>query len=392
MWLRFILLSLLFPLPGWSQDPASNLLHLRQQYFRDIGHPLDGRMRKEADGLRSAYLVPLFASSHAANLLSLRNGDLLCFWFSGHWEGDSGVAIVMSRLAAGSSGWSRPVVVDQSEGESYQNPVGFQSSDGVIWLFHTTQPAGKGESLSRVLVLQSRDNGKTWSRPKVLFDTPGSYLRNPALIGPAGDWLLPMYFTSAGNGGDTKTDHPAIAVSGDEGKSWKICEIPDANSRVQPSIFYDPGKGYVALLRSRRADHIYRSTSADGCHWTPPVATSLPNNNAAIQALRLPDGHILLAFNNTSAEMKDGRMRTGARKPLTLALSSDDGLTWSAFRDLEPGRSGVTDMSKVPGREEYSYPALALGHDGRIYVAYTFRRETIKVVSLPENWLTASVH
>ena len=49
----------------------------------------------------------------------------------------------------------------------------------------------------------------------------------------------------------------------------------------------------------------------------------------------------------------------------------------------------MTDMRKVAGREEYSYPALALGHDGCIYVAYTFRRQTIKVVSFSESWITS---
>jgi len=387
--LKIFAIASVISIAGFAQTTTPGPATLRRNYARDIGHPLDGRMRNEGHGLRAAYLSPIFESSHAANLLSLQNGDLLCFWFSGHWEGESGTAIVMSRLAAGSPRWSTPVVVDRHEGESYQNPVGFQSPDGTIWLLHTTQPAGKGESQSRVLVLQSKDNGKTWSSPAVLFDTPGSYVRNPVLISPGGNWMLPMYFTSEGSAGVAKIDRPIVAISSDQGKNWKICDIPDAIARVQPSIFLSSGKGYVALLRSRRADFIYRSTSQDGCHWSAPVATSLPNNNASIQTLRLPDGKILLAFNNTSAQMVDGKRRTGPRKPLSLALSSDDGETWHSIRDLETGRPGVTDISKLPGREEYSYPALALGHDGRIYAAYTFRRETIKVVSFPEKWLTS---
>jgi len=189
-----------------------------------------------------------------------------------------------------------------------------------------------------VLALQSKDNGKTWSPPTVLFGTPGSYVRNPFVTMPNGDWMLPMYITSA-SGGDTGTDRPLIAISADHGKNWNICDIPEANTRIQPSVLYDPAKGYVAFLRSRRADAIYSSSSRDGCHWSAPVATTLPNNNASVQALRLPDGRILLAFNNTSAQMVNGTKRAGARKPLSLALSSDDGATWHSLRDLEPGRA-----------------------------------------------------
>ena len=47
-------------------------------------------------GLKVAMLPALYASSHASNLVLLANGDLICFWFSGTWEGDSGVGIVMS--------------------------------------------------------------------------------------------------------------------------------------------------------------------------------------------------------------------------------------------------------------------------------------------------------
>lgn len=378
--------------PDTASNGAGDLGALRDNYTREIRHPLDGWMRSEPSGLRSAYLTPIFPSSHAASLLALHNGDLICFWFSGSWEGHSGVAIVMSRLPRGTSRWSTPVVVDRRAGESYQNPVGFQAPDGTVWLLHTTQPADQGEDDARVLVLHSKDGGKTWSNPADLIDTPGAFVRNPVLIMPDGAWMLPMYFTSAGSGPATKPkDRSVVAISSDYGTSWKTCDIPDSNGEVQPAVAYDLRRGYVALLRSRRADHIYRSTSPDGCHWSPPAATSLPNNNAAIQVLRLPDGNILLAFNNTAAELVNGKPQTGARKPLSLALSSDFGLSWTLVRDIETGRPGVTDMRKVPGREEYSYPALALGSDGRVYLAYTFRRETIKIVSFSKNWLARQI-
>jgi predicted neuraminidase len=360
-------------------------------YAAEIGTPLDGQMRPVRDAeTRAAYLTPIFPSSHAANLLALKNGDLLCFWFSGSWEGQSGVAIVMSRLPAGRSKWTVPVVVDRREGESFQNPVGFEAPDGTVWLFHTTQPAGQGESDSRVLALRSPDQGRTWSSPQVVFSAPGSYVRNPLLVMPNGNWMLPLYHTTAGSAGGatTRTDYSAVAISSDQGKSWKQCEIPNSNGYVQPSVVYDPAHGYIALLRSRFADHIFRSSSKNGCDWSAPAATALPNNNASIQALRLKNGTIVLAFNDTAATLVDGKRRTGARKPLTVAVSNDEGVSWHSLHTLEAGREGVTDMRKVPGREAYSYPAVALGRDGRIYVAYTYRRETIKVVSFLPAWLT----
>jgi predicted neuraminidase len=151
---------------------------------------------------------------------------------------------------------------------------------------------------------------------------------------------------------------------------------------------------FVAFLRSRYADFIYRSTSADGCHWTAAKATSLPNNNASIQAVKLKDGRIAIAFNNARAAAPNGRPATGPRKPVTVALSADGGDTWSAMRNIQlgkPEKSGDPSygqpMKKAPGRDEYSYPSILQAHDGSIFVAYTFRRETIKVVRFSETWI-----
>lgn len=360
-------------------------------YSREIGAPLDGEFRpSQVDGVSEAYLTPIDASSHAANLLLLRNGDLLCFWFSGTWEGNSGVGIVVSRLEKGSTQWSIPTRIDGQEGESYQNPVGFEAPDGTVWLFHTTQDAGAGESNARVLVVKSHDNGRTWDKAQVLFDKPGSYVRQPLVIMPNDDWLLPMYYSlapSANEAGDS--NYSAMKISSDDGKNWKECVVPESNGLVQPSVVL-LGREYIAFFRSRSSDFIYRSTSSDGCAWTAPVPTPLPNNNSSIQAAVLQDGRLAMAFNNSPSVTVGGKVKAGPRRPLSVALSSDEGRTWKPIRDLEKGRVGepVPDpLPKKPGREAYSYPAIVQASNGHVYVAFTYRRETIKVLSFTEAWL-----
>jgi predicted neuraminidase len=133
-------------------------------------------------------------------------------------------------------------------------------------------------------------------------------------------------------------------------------------------------------MRSRANDFIYSSTSTGGCMWTPAVPTKLVNNNASVQLFRLKNGHLVLAFNNSNK----------LRKPLSVALSEDGGKTWPWVRDVETGRVGYgseEQKPKVPGREEYSYPSVMQSRDGKIYVSFTYRRQTIKVVSFEEDWL-----
>jgi predicted neuraminidase len=341
----------------------------------DPGPAEDGKYRPSAlAGVEEAYLPKTFPSSHAANLLQLKNGDLLCAWFSGSWEGDSDVAIVLARLPKGSSQWTKPIVVDHHTGQSYQNPVLFQAPGGTVWIFHTTQGAGAGESNAKVLVTISSDDGRHWTPETVLFDTPGAFTRDRVVVMPDGRWMLPMY-TSADNSS-------AVRISSDGGANWKNCPIPESKGYVQPDVVLVNSE-YVAWLRSRAADFIYRSTSPDGCTWTAPRKTELPNNNASVQLEKLANGHLVLAFNNKS--------KGGPRRPLSVALSKDGGATWGWVRDLETGRAvlepGKDPNRKEPGREEYSYPSVLQTADGKINVAYTWRRETIKVVRFDEKWI-----
>src|ERR1700744_6316051 len=117
-----ILLSL-WPLLGTAQTPGRTLADPK------VVRMANGEMRPDHTlgiTVEAAYLPILYPSSHASNLFQLRNGDILCAWFSGSWEGSSNVGIVMSRLRPGAQRWERTVLIDRHEGMSYQNPVLFQ--------------------------------------------------------------------------------------------------------------------------------------------------------------------------------------------------------------------------------------------------------------------------
>jgi predicted neuraminidase len=352
----------------------------------------DGTFRASGtSGVEEAYLTRLFRSSHAANLLELQNRDLLCFWFSGTREGESNVAIVMSRLAKGSEQWSRTVEIDHQEGRSFQNPVAFQSSGGRVWLLHTSQPAGQGQMNAEVLYLTSDDAGQTWTTPQSLFTQAGSFIRHPPVLISKKVWLLPMYYTpsrSITNGAEA--DHSAIKITSDGGKSWKECNVPQSNGLVQPTVVRLANKHFLAFFRSRYADFIYQSTSASGCDWTAPTPTHLPNNNSSIQLAKLRDGSLVIAFNNSSAGVTREKARTSVRKPLSIALSDDGGQTWPWVRDIDAGSSGghpndIQEHRWTP--EEYSYPSLLQDANGKIVVAYTYSREAIKVVRFAKEWI-----
>jgi len=353
----------------------------------EIHSQFDGHFRpSDLPGMDEAYMPTLFPSSHAANLLVLKNGDTLCFWFSGAGEGHSN-GIAMSRLAKESQQWSTPIEVDHQDARSFQNPVAFQVASGRIWLLHTSQVAGQWQTKATVEYVTSGDDGKTWSKAKTLFGKPGSFVRQPPILLDEKHWLLPIYYTPSRSITDgAESNYSAVKLTTDAGAHWQECAIPKSEGLVQHSILKLSSNHFVGFFRSRYADFIYQNASDDGCEWTVPLPMSLPNNNSSVQAALLRDGSIVIAFNNSSAGKARDTPRTAARKPLSIALSTDGGTTWPWVRDIE---TGMPEKAEGQGNksDEYSYPSVVQDAVGQIHVAYTYHHRTIKVVRFSKDWI-----
>lgn len=345
--------------------------------------------------------------NHAAFLMPLPDGDLGCAWFGGTQEGVPDIAIRFARLAPGATRWSEPETLSDDPTRSEQNPLLFNAPDGTTWLLWTAQLAGNQDTaIIRKRVL--RDGA--WGPIETLFDTPGLFIRNPIVVLADGRWLLPVWrCTRPAVGAWTgDLDTSSVMVSADQGASWAEHPVPDSLGCVHMNIIDLGAAGLVAFYRSRWADHVYRSTSADGVAWSAPTPTPLPNNNSSIQAIRLADGRIAMLFNDSSRLDATGR-RTGLyddlggeaeapsaafwgapRAPMTLALSADGGLTWPVRRNLETGDGYcMTNNSKDRLNREFSYPSLVQTADGALHLAYTYWRQAIKYNRVHTDWVTS---
>ena len=160
------------------------------------------------DKLRvEAFIPPLGRQSHAANLVELDNGDLLCAWFAGSKEGAGDICIALSRLPHGAARWMEPVWVTEDATRSEQNPVLFSAPDGALWLLYSSQEtrgctweewrrrvaAGEAEGAfttrgtSVIRRRLSSDGGHTWGPVETLVSNPGSFSRNSIVVLNNGD-------------------------------------------------------------------------------------------------------------------------------------------------------------------------------------------------------------
>ena len=163
--------------------------------------------------------------------------------------------------------------------------------------------------------------------------------------------------------------------------------MPKSHGRVHANVVeLEPGH-LAAFMRSRAADFIYRSESADnGDTWSEPVPTPLPNNNSSISAIKLLSGRVAVAYNPTCTPVPkpDEAAWPGLRCPVAVALSEDGGKTFPMIRHMELGEGFVGAENKTNDRQ-YEYPYLMQGRDGRLHLAFAFRnRIGVKYMSFTE--------
>jgi len=249
----------------------------------------------------------------------------------------------------------------------------------VLHLFHSQQPADQGESNATVWYMRSvvaQDAGHTlnWTEPLEVFSTPSSYVRNRVYQYPNGSMLLPMYYSRHGEDQFDYSHIKALRAGDDPAdvQRWYDIDYTHTYRLVQPSIVPSARTSgpLTTFFRDKRSRFVYVSRTVDGgSSWVRAHPTSLPNNDAAIEAYRLRSGRLALAFNP---------QRSG-RDPLAIALSEDDGVTWPYMRILE----------EEDGTQEFSYPSVRedRSQDGVIHVSYTYKRETIKYSRISEAWV-----
>jgi hypothetical protein len=192
---------------------------------------------------------------------------------------------------------------------------------------HVSLPSAEWPRGGRICLVQSRDEGRTWSQPRVLFDGPQDD-RDPHIAALRDGTVVCSFFQYRSVQG--KIEHDVCLVeSRDGGRTWPaaprvlaanrwavsapVREMPDG-TRLLGVYTADDSSAYGAVLRS----------TDGGKSWSDPVAIDRKSGvrlDAETDVLRLPDGTVLAALRG------DGKVN------MHFATSADQGLTWSKVKD-----------------------------------------------------------
>jgi alpha-L-rhamnosidase len=304
-----------------------------------------------------------FPESHASTIAETPDG-LVAAWFGGTKERNPDVGIWVSRLE--SNKWTTPVevangIVNDTLRYACWNPVLYQVPKGELMLFYKVGPS---VAKWKGFLITSKDNGKSWSKPKALQEGYLGPVKNKPVLMANGELWCP----SSTEGEKGWRVH--FEVTSDFGKTWRqVGPINDGKSfnAIQPSILTYPNGDMQVLCRSKNRA-IVESWSRDGGKtWSEMKATNLPNNNSGTDAVTLKDGRQLLVYNHV---LPPGNEAKGPRTPLNVAVSKD-GKSWAAVLVLED--SPIS---------QYSYPSVIQAADGMVHIVYTWRRQRIKYVKI----------
>ena len=298
---------------------------------------------------------------HPASLTELANGDLFLAWYGGDGEYAPGTAVWGSRLSGGK--WSAPMKLAQDPFYSTGNPVVWQAPDGRVWLWYVVRP-GRTWSTSRIAVKISGDGAQTWSDASMQTFEEGTMVRGKPIVLANGDYLLPVWKETGFDTEVVGADTASFFLRYDpRAKKWsESTRIYARIGVLQPAVAQIDENYLVAYCRRgggygrETRGYIIRSESHDGGKsWSEGVDTKMPNPNAAVDFLKLRNGHLLLVYNDSMSD----------RTPLTVAISSDGDKTYAWRRNI------------AEGANSFAYPYAIQTHDGKIHIVFTSNQRSV---------------
>ncbi|HSV96259.1 MAG TPA: sialidase family protein [Spirochaetota bacterium] len=271
------------------------------------------------------------------------------------------IDICMKRSRDGGDTWEERVTLYAGRDGTVNNPVMIaeRGSETVHLLYNT--------NYNRAFYRKSLNAGATWSKTveltpvfeafratypwKVIAFGPGHgiQLSNRRLIAPV--WLSP------GGGSDGHhPQHSSTLYSDDGGATWHAGQM--VSSLGEPGmgepVAVELSDGSVMLNMRNEifdSDRVYRavSTSRDGARgWSRPVQNRGLPDAVCFGSLHRYDAHTIL-FSNVHSDLRVDWKLTffklrGAREPLGIRASFDDGKTWPVARIYRHREGGYSDI------------------------------------------------
>jgi sialidase-1 len=320
---------------------------------------------------------------HPADLIKLKNGDILMMTREAteHFANDGDV--VMLRSKDGGKTWGQRQVISAIKDLDEREGCGIQLKDGTIvvgvfyndlykhdgtydWENRVQKTADAGNRYLGAHIITSKDNGHTWSKANFI-DTKGMPFNN--VEGPTDapiempDGSLVMGIIGYALDGDD-ANHAAVMIrSTDKGKTWKYLSTMASDPGGKLGGFVEPGivrtktGRIIAGLRNGAPEGAIWMTYSDdnGKTWVPAWKTEMIGH--PVDLIQLRDGRIMATYG-----IREGQHTTPGG--IRACFSNDNGKTWDINTEVQI-RNDFYNW-------DIGYPESLQLADGTILTAYYF--------------------
>lgn len=291
------------------------------------------------------------------------------------------VDMVLRRSSDGGKTW-QPLQLVHEEGGDKKITIGNPSpvvdqQSGTIWLPLTRDN-------DDVFVTHSRDDGKSWSKPrKITADVkkedwnwyatgPGNAIQ--LTRGKHRDRLvIPCDHRVAGQVSWNQAGRSHVIYSDDHGRTWKLGGVTPDFAMNECAVVQRVDGSLLLNMRSYRGNHRRALATSDdgGLSWSESVDHSEliePVCQASMIRYTWPDTHgkSRILFSNPASTR---------REKLTVRLSYDEGKTWPVGKLLYQGSAAYSNLVALPDMKI-----------GLLFERDNYRR--ISFTSFTLDWLT----
>lgn len=292
------------------------------------------------------------------DFIELKNGDLLFIYshYYGESSSDHATAYLASRISRDKGKtWSETdqLVLENEGGMNVMSVSLLRLHSGEIALFYLRKNSVED---CKPMMRISNDEGKTWSAPQsCITDKEGYFVLNNDRVIQLEDQTLLMAVAQHNFPGGNFSGYGKLFAysSSDNGKTWKSSKEvvnPDSIRFQEPGLVELKDGSILMFIRTDAGVQCYTRSTDQGMNWTIPVKSSLisPVSPATIE--RIPSTGDLVAVWNNNISLDPSV--SGQRTPLNVAISRDEGLSWSNLRTIESDPDGwycYTAMQFVKG-------------------------------------------
>lgn len=230
-------------------------------------------------------------------------------------------------------------------------PAAVQTRDGTIWVFYYAWRKYDGTpdgSSSDVWAIASVDGGKSFANRRKIWSGYTGMLQG-AVQTRAGHILVPTSFLAA-----RQEFNAGCIVSTDGGVSWRYSSIVSignvdtglrASTRLnggalEPSIV-ELRDGRILMTLRTIVGRLYQCHSNDGgLTWSTPLPSDVSCGGTQY-ICRLASGRIAMVWNPADNMSKEVHNWPNGYATLSIAFSSDEGMTWSRPNVVARARNGT---------------------------------------------------